>query len=621
VRKSLSQSKFREDINALRAVAVISVVLYHLDFNVISAGFAGVDIFFVISGYLMTLIIFKKLQNDTFTFKSFYVSRFNRIVPPLAVLCFFLLIYGWYHLYDSAYTSLIDHIRSSIFFVSNYFYWKEASYFDSGKENILLHTWSLSVEWQFYLLFPILVYTSYNIFNLKFTKFLIVLLLLIGFLISIVFSSIWPNASYFLFPTRAWEMLFGSVAFLFPNVFSIFNKRLLEVLGVTLIISSIFLFSENTLWPGYSAFVPVFGTYLVIVANVENSYITSNFVVRYIGKSSYSIYLWHWPIYLIAVDLCGDDSYVKFVSLVFTFIFGIISFEYIEKRINGYQSFVIYIFLALLVIVFSFSNLINQRALSNAPENIIANLLLTKYSNYTMDPQNFFYDCNAAFQYEQKGELTVESRCISAKSGGVLFWGDSHLASIATGIRSKFPKLSYSQLTSASCPPSFTFFKVGPSALGCNFSNKYIRQMISLSNPKVVILGTRDNHESYDWSNTVSTLKSLGVSKVIIIGPLPQWLPSLPKIYVKRHLGQLSIEDESFVNSLVKSNDYMIKLNNNNNNFTYINILSELCSNLHETPRCLVRVDDDLLSFDYGHLTVEGSKYISKNFIKNFTKQ
>lgn len=159
--------KFREDINALRAIAVASVVLFHFNHDWLPGGFAGVDVFFVISGFLMTMIIVKGLEKESFSILSFYEARVRRIIPALAVLCFVLMFLGLFLLSPIDYLNLGKHSAASLTFLSNIVYWTESNYFDSSSnEKWLLHTWSLSVEWQFYLIYPV-VLVLLNLFKYK----------------------------------------------------------------------------------------------------------------------------------------------------------------------------------------------------------------------------------------------------------------------------------------------------------------------------------------------------------------------------------------------------------------------------------------------------------------------
>lgn len=166
--------KFRKDINGLRAIAVIAVVLFHFNASWLPGGFAGVDVFFVISGFLMTGIIFRGIEQDNFSILNFYIARANRIIPALALLCFVLLVFGWFYLTPLEYQSLGKHAASSVSFLSNFTYWSEAGYFAAAShEKWLLHTWSLSVEWQFYIIYPLMLVAMRKFISIKTMKFMI----------------------------------------------------------------------------------------------------------------------------------------------------------------------------------------------------------------------------------------------------------------------------------------------------------------------------------------------------------------------------------------------------------------------------------------------------------------
>jgi peptidoglycan/LPS O-acetylase OafA/YrhL len=220
--------QFREDINGLRAIAVIAVVLFHFNPSWMPGGFAGVDVFFVISGFLMTGIIFKGIEQENFSILKFYVARANRIIPALAVLCLILLVFGWFYLTPIDYKALGKHAGSSIRFLSNITYWRESGYFDSAShEKWLLHTWSLSAEWQFYIIYPLIIVIMRKFMSVKVMRATFLLGTTLGFIFCIFVTYKWPNAAYYLLPTRAWEMMIGGIAYLYPFTMQQKNKKLL----------------------------------------------------------------------------------------------------------------------------------------------------------------------------------------------------------------------------------------------------------------------------------------------------------------------------------------------------------------------------------------------------------
>lgn len=323
--------KFREDINALRAIAVASVVVFHFNHGWLPGGFAGVDVFFVISGFLMTMIVVKSLAKENFSILSFYNARVRRIIPALSVLCFALMVFGLFFIPPIDYLNLGKHAAASLAFVSNMVYWSESNYFNpSSNEKWLLHTWSLSVEWQFYLVYPLVLVFLNKILSLRQLKLTILCGTILAFLFSVFVTVKSSSAAYFLLPTRAWQMLAGGLVFLYPlNIKDSFRNPL-QLTGLVLIISSFFIFTSSTPWPGYASLLPIIGACMVLVAN-NNSKLVSNNITHSLGKWSYSIYLWHWPI-VVAGYYFELDPYWWVVGIPLSILLGAMSFKYIESK-------------------------------------------------------------------------------------------------------------------------------------------------------------------------------------------------------------------------------------------------------------------------------------------------
>lgn len=299
---------FRSDINGLRAIAVIAVVFYHFGVKGFSGGFAGVDIFFVISGFLMTGIIFRQTAVGKFSLIGFYLSRARRIIPALAVLCIALLAGGWFFLIPSDYKVLGKHAASSIGFLSNMVYWWENGYFDAAsREKWLLHTWSLSVEWQFYMVYPLIIIAARKLFSFNATRILLVALAAGSFALCLYASTHYPNTAFYTLPARAWEMIVGGLVYLFPVQMKHPHKQSASAIGLIAIAASILYFTTADVWPGWLALIPVLGTALIISAAHQSSIITNNKIMDLVGEASYSIYLWHWPI-VVLIGYYGLDS-------------------------------------------------------------------------------------------------------------------------------------------------------------------------------------------------------------------------------------------------------------------------------------------------------------------------
>lgn len=330
------QSKFRYDINGLRAYAVALVVLFHFQIPGFSSGFIGVDIFFVISGYLMTKIIIDQLLQDRFSIWKFYLARGIRILPALLVLTTVIAIAGWFLLLPEDYKIYGKHAASSITFLSNIAYLRESSdYFSTAAhEKILLHTWSLSVEWQFYVILPIALLI---IGKIKKNRTILNSAILIGFFISIFLSYKISQSSqstaFYMIPTRAWEMLAGGLVYAYFSQVALSNliRKIIETLGFGLTLASLIIFETTTLWPSVNALLPVLGSMLILVANNQNSFLTKPKIFQWTGDASYSIYLWHWPIVFFLGYLgYQNDNLMIVIAILLSLILGWLGYRFIE---------------------------------------------------------------------------------------------------------------------------------------------------------------------------------------------------------------------------------------------------------------------------------------------------
>ncbi|WP_250468202.1 acyltransferase family protein [Caballeronia sp. GAFFF2] len=338
--ESAVRTAFRYDINGLRAWAVLPVVLFHFGIPGFSGGFAGVDVFFVISGFLMTGIVVAALERGRFSLVDFYLSRAVRIVPPLIALCVVLLGVGWFWLVHVDYRELSLNAASALTFVSNVLFWRRSGYFDSAShEKWLLHTWSLSVEWQFYLLLPLAA-----AFAWRWRRRAGVIALLSAAGVASLSWSIyatwrWPDAAFYLLPSRAWEMLAGGMVWLYAGQRKLpaALTRVLEGVGLALIALAVVRFDSSLSWPGGSAIVPVLGAALVIAASRQRSMFTGNGIVQWLGTRSYSLYLWHWPVAVLLVysDRLHDPMSIA-GGIVAAVLLGEASYQLIERPTRAY---------------------------------------------------------------------------------------------------------------------------------------------------------------------------------------------------------------------------------------------------------------------------------------------
>lgn len=617
--------KFRHDINGLRALAVAGVVLFHFNSAWLPGGFAGVDVFFVISGFLMTGIIFNGLEKKNFSVIRFYVARANRIIPALAVLCFILLLFGWLYLPPLDYQLLGKHALSSISFLSNVTYWTEAGYFDAAShEKWLLHTWSLSVEWQFYIIYPLILFLIHKFTSVKLMEYLIVVATFMGFVFCVFASFNWPNASYYLLPTRAWEMMIGGVAYLFPIVISNKNKKLLERLGLMLIVGSYFFVSKEDAWPGYAALFPVLGAYFVILSARDKSFITGNVVFQKVGAWSYSIYLWHWPLVVGIYYFTLDDKYI-YLGIALSLFLGFLSNKYIEQikfkkdfgQIKAYlRCKPIYITCG--VSVLSLVVIDKTRYFYNMPDDIYKAVTVTSTAN------------NSDYTFDKLRDLENKKTFKNVKYK-LLIIGDSQSGDflnslIATGLSSDVDIIS--RIVAARCQVFALDKKMLNKSfkVNDNISNGYIskekcRQQISTiqadgvveqSDVIVVSMFWKDQSLPYIFKSIENIRSRNKTAKIYVIGG-KSFNRSVQDIiygsyYKNADMGVAAykeIANNDIANIRFQKSEF-IKYQKELN-FNFINIIDFFCSGGECT---ILNSKNEPLYFDNTHTTLFGSKYL-----------
>ncbi len=356
---------YRPDIDGLRAVAILSVVIFHALPFALPGGFVGVDVFFVISGFLISTIIFRSLQRGDFSFTEFYAHRIKRIFPALIVVLTACYAFGWFALLPDEFKQLGKHMAAGAGFVQNFILWQEVGYFDTAAElKPLLHLWSLAIEEQFYLIFPVLIFALWRI---GFNVLTVVLLLgLISFGLNISGVTTNPTATFFMPQTRVWELLAGSVlAYLqffkrakfsawmqhwifHPIVFrplpesarrGVVVNNILSVVGLLLIVAAVFSVTKSKPFPGWWALLPVSGAFLLIFAGSDawvNRVILANKRMVFVGQISYPLYLWHWPILSFARIVEGEvPSFETLMgAVVFSIVLAWLTYRLIERPIR-----------------------------------------------------------------------------------------------------------------------------------------------------------------------------------------------------------------------------------------------------------------------------------------------
>jgi peptidoglycan/LPS O-acetylase OafA/YrhL len=360
--KTASQLDYRPDIDGLRAIAVLAVIGFHAFPAWIRGGFVGVDVFFVISGYLISTILLTGLERGSFSFAQFYIRRIRRIFPALIVVLLACLVAGWLVLFSFEYKALGKHVAGSAAFVSNFVLWNEAGYFDKAAETKpLLHIWSLGIEEQFYIVWPLLLYLTWR-FRTG-TLALLLLLLLGSFVLNVHAAGIDPTADFFSPLTRFWELMAGAVLAylsLYPAVPQWKTRRVSPrviswlvaagashaaannvkaICGLLLIVTAVLMIDGSRGYPGWWALLPVSGTYLMIAAGPDTwigNRLLANKILVAVGLISYPLYLWHWPLlsFIRIVNGTAPSAAAATLAILLSFALAWLTYLLVERPLR-----------------------------------------------------------------------------------------------------------------------------------------------------------------------------------------------------------------------------------------------------------------------------------------------
>lgn len=448
---------YRPDIDGLRAVAVLSVVAFHAFPDSLKGGFIGVDIFFVISGYLISTIIFSNLERGSFSIFDFYNRRIRRIFPALIIVLATSLIFGWFALFSDEFRQLGKHITAGAAFLANLALYRESGYFDNAAETKpMLHLWSLAVEEQFYIFWPLMLafVRRYNWSFLPITGALAIL----SFAVNLYLLT-WSQSAAFYWPvSRFWELMIGGLlayAALHKPQSLKRNSHAQSLIGATLLAIGLLLLNKDRPFPGWWTLLPAFGAALLISAGATgwfNKYVLSNRIMVWIGLISYPLYLWHWPLLSFANIVSGNSPSNRLIlcAVACAFLFAWLTYFLIEKNIrHSTNKHAAVILLSLLVIVAIASYRVY--ATGGFPQRAIAQQFKFSESDRILFNRSRYSDgsCSAL----NKMNLLPEEVCLSNSSAPrVLFAGDSHAVSLYGAIYAKHVQLESILVAGYGCP-------------------------------------------------------------------------------------------------------------------------------------------------------------------------
>ncbi|MDH3609224.1 MAG: acyltransferase [Gammaproteobacteria bacterium] len=624
--------KYRPEVDGLRAIAVISVIIYHAEIyfgetQFFKGGFLGVDVFFVISGFLITSIILGEHKiSGQFSIKNFYERRARRILPALLVVMFVSIPIAWYVLYPSQLLDFSKSILSTLIFASN-FYW-DMTLQEYGAESALfkpfLHTWTLAVEEQFYIIYPFIILVIFYFFrNYAIVLLSCALLLSLQFAESLTVRD--PSLSFYMLPSRFWELLFGGlVAFYvhqYPQKKSMhYLYRIMPTIGLFLIIFSLLFINLKQHHPGYITLTPVVGTVLIIFFANENDFVTKLLASKlfvFIGLISYSLYLWHYPIFsfgrIIDDTPTWDD---KGLWIVLTIIFSTLTYFYIEKpfrnkKIITFKRFMLFvgaaIFISTSVLLF----------LMKYSSGLVVDIDLDEKMIERTNWNEYGYDvCNQV----------LPSDCINKNlpNKSLLVVGDSMVPDAVRIIAKQYPEFRFVTSSAGGCIPSSLNLSRSMNKLEeCNALNKTRfnpRSIEDIDGVVIITLSYEDEKfvkikDKPKIKEYVEYLKSNGVENILIFGSYVRHKPKIHDLYLKTGGDKQKIED--LVRTYGKNNDIELKEFSEANEIEFISIREIMCP---QNSECPVYIDNSPYSWDGHHWSVEFTDYLFEKMKTRLSK-
>ena len=649
---------YRPEIDGLRALAILPVLFFHSSISFMPGGFVGVDIFFVISGFLISSIIFAEINKGSFSFYNFWLRRVRRLLPAsMAMVLTFIPLFAFIfppHIFEDFFNSAI----ANTFFASNIWFWRDnpGGYFNPEVElKPLLHTWSLSVEEQFYFLFPFLAFVIGKSNRLRLIIFLS--LTFVSLLLSIYLTPAFGVASFYLLPTRGWELGLGVLlAIILKKIrLNSFSGALISLFGLALITYSIFFFDDETIFPYYNALYPCLGTVFLILgfSNNENAIKTffSNFVFVFIGKISYSLYLWHWPIFIFFFWIFPEKPLsISFLAIILSFLISFLSYRFIENPLRNKDKFptkkILYLVILLTLLILGISSI--GKLKDGFPERYI-------FSENTVP--NFGKSSPMRLKCHTEGPNylnPIESCVYFDEDVNLSVFGDSHSVEVAYTLAENLLLISQgglNHLTISGCPPAHDFLKIIKPIATNTFCHSWIIESLDhilKSKSQTIIINFR--HNGYlkgvdiekDFSqedltiidkdsnilrgdsafnlykssflSLINVLRKNG-KRIVLIEPFPELdLPineiAFPKSIFSTKMPEIYIEKEDY---LKRSNltFQIIEEIKKNVEVDVIKISDIFCDN----KLCKLKIDGNLLYFDDNHLSLYGADIVSKKIL------
>ncbi len=588
--------RYRPDVDGLRAIAVIAVIAYHAFPRLVPGGFVGVDIFFVISGYLITQIIVADLDRGSFSFAEFYARRVRRIFPALIVVMLTTLAAGTAMFLPDELTSLARNAIAGASFGANLMLLSEVGYFDlDAHVKPLLHLWSLGIEEQFYLAWPLALWACPRRWRLV----LICGIIMLSFGLNVALVKTHPAATFYLPFTRAWELMAGAAI----TGVAITGRRLryLATGAGSCFVITFFVYDAGMAFPGWAALLPVLGTMLTVLGEGApfNRLVLSHRWTVLLGRISYPLYLWHWPLLVFAqlYLLRPLTPAETIIALGAALGLAWITYQWIERPIRFRRHGAVALPLAGMAAIPA----VALTAMLFPPQlpSAIQHLLM-------LPPVGEGMRVHACMLNDDDRDFAPD--CIEHKRPLIAIWGDSTAGALVPGfqrLQSQHP-FGLAQLTVSSCPPLLV--KSYNVSDNCLSKNRDIVRRLEDARPDIVILHALWTTNTDELRPTIDALRDLG-ARTVILGYVPVWrggLPTAVAAYYRRTGGVIPERSHVFVDIQPDGPEWMSRVAAELDT-EYISMRDILCN----SDGCLTRIGSDLTTRDWLHLTPSGAAYVA----------
>ena len=609
---------YRADIDGLRAIAVVLVLIFHAFPDILPGGYLGVDVFFVISGYLVTKILIEESSTGRISIRNFYARRVRRIFPALITVFMAVLFAGWFLLRASEFSQLSKHVLGGATFSSNIMLWKESGYFDNISDTKpLLHLWSLGVEEQFYLGLPVLMFLTTKVASLRARSLLIAAPALASFCYCIYVSGVDATTAFYSPLSRVWELLAGS---LLASISSQSKTKLPKFfsrspyLGINLIFAGVFFVDLGEVSSGYWALLPVVGAVLLISDSSNNlvkNVLSSKMFVG-LGLISYPLYLWHWPVLSFLRILEGRTPPVglRALALVLSFVLAIVTYRCIEiplkrhakkRALLPFLVFGMAICIACSALVYA-NDGIRSRPIEHQAVKYDGDIGHEAFHNYIA---NNFYPCTPAWVYKSALIWDGAVRCNQSKKDtpiDTILLGDSHAEHLFIGLAESLPNHNV----------GFYIRGVPPIRDNSEFQPLY-DEVLRNSNIRYVIVSARWSLRGVPVQETKSMILELQrAGKTVFItddSPRFSFDPSLCKFR-----GECQ-EDRAVFDSAAESyKDDLFAVVKSNPELRFIRTSTYLC----DQKFCSMNDSRNILFRDFDHLSIEGSRFIGQRVVDDW---